>query len=93
MKKELRTFEIRLQNNIATISTDISRIGTLETLLKLIFNEFSRKKPEDLDLFMNRLNCLYEIIRNRGHPKDEDEPLDDFDFWKVLMEKEPLEKI
>ncbi|MFF3922600.1 hypothetical protein [Paenibacillus lactis] len=90
MKKELRTFEIRLENNVVTISTDRTRIGTLEALIKTIFYEFHRKKPEELDMFMDRLNCLHEIIRNRGQPKEEVEPLDDFNFWKGLMEKVPL---
>lgn len=89
LKKVGKRFEIRLEGNIVTIETDRTRIGTLETLLRLIFHEFSRKKPEELDMFMARLNCLYEIIRNRGQPIKEIEPLDDFDFWKMLMERRP----
>ncbi|MBS5910272.1 hypothetical protein GNQ08_21355 [Paenibacillus macerans] len=91
MKKKVLRFDIRLEGNVASIETDRTRIGTLETLLKMIFHEYSKKKPEELDKFMQRLNTLYEFIRNRGQPlKEIDEPLDDFDFWKMLMERPPL---
>ncbi|MGY5341739.1 hypothetical protein ACXFAU_04700 [Paenibacillus glucanolyticus] len=89
MKKELRTFEIRFQDSIATISTDRTRIGTLEALIKMIFHEFHRKKPEDFDKFMIRLNLLHQFTKQRE--KDiHVEPMNDFDFWKGLMEKPPL---
>jgi hypothetical protein len=92
LKKEGKRFEIRLDGNIVSIETDRTRTGTLETLLRLIFREYTKKKPEELDMFMARLNCLYEIIRNRGRPKEDAEPLDDFNFWKGLMENRSLDK-
>ncbi|MNN70608.1 hypothetical protein D3C81_1864760 [compost metagenome] len=91
MKKALKRFDIRLEGNIVTIETDRTRIGTLETLLKMIFHEFHIKKPEELDRFMLVLNDRYRIIRNKGEPQ-ETERLDDFDFWKGLMEKGPREE-
>lgn len=89
-KKKGRRFDIRLEGNIVTIETDRTRIGSLETLLRLIFHEYSKKKPEELDKFMARMNLHYEIITKRYQPKEEPEPLNDFDFWKGLMEKPPL---
>ncbi|MNP51790.1 hypothetical protein D3C76_1461380 [compost metagenome] len=90
MKKEGKHFEIRSEGNVLTITTDKSKFGTLETLLRLIFNEYAKKKPEELDCFMMRLNTLYELTRNRGKPKHESEPLNDFNFWKGLMEQSPM---
>lgn len=89
MKKELRTFEIRFQDSIATISTDQTRIGTLEALIKMIFHEFHRKKPEDFDKFMIRLNLLHQFTKQRVN-NISGQQLNDFDFWKGLMEKPPL---
>lgn len=89
MKGKMRTFEIRFQNNIATISTDRTRIGTLEALIRMIFHEFYRKKPEDFDKFMIRLNLLHQFSKQRDN-NISGEPLNDFEFWKGLMEKPPL---
>lgn len=85
MKKELRTFEIRFQDGVATISTDRTRVGTLEALIKMIFHEFHRKKPEQFDKFMVSLNMLHQMTKERRE-ESEREPLDDYDFWKGLME-------
>lgn len=85
MSKEIKTFEIRFQNSIATIATDRTRIGTLEALIKLIFHEFHRKKPEELDNFMTRLNMLHQFTKKKEDPPGE--PINDFDFWKGLMER------
>ncbi|GIP55203.1 hypothetical protein [Paenibacillus vini] len=92
MKKEGKRFEIRMKGNIVTIETDRTRIGSLETLIRLILHEYSKKKPEELDKFMARMNLHYEIITNRLKPKEEPpEPLDDFDFWDGLMKRPPLQ--
>ncbi|AZS14571.1 hypothetical protein [Paenibacillus lutimineralis] len=92
MKKKVKRFEIRYEGNVLYLSTDGTKFGTLETLLRLIFNEYSKKKPEQLDMFMSRLNLRYDIIRNRVQPQEEIEPLNDFDFWKELMERNPHDR-
>lgn len=89
MKKEVRQFEIRFQGNKVTIITDRTRIGTLEALIKTIFYEFHRKKPEELDKFMIRLNLIHKFSKQRDN-NISGEPLNDFEFWKGLMEKPPL---
>ncbi|NMO97456.1 hypothetical protein [Paenibacillus lemnae] len=81
MSKELRTFEIRFQNNVVTISTDRSRLGTLEALVTIIFHEFHRKSPEEFDGFMMRMNLLHEFTKQRKEHID-GEPLNDNAFWR-----------
>lgn len=85
MSKESRTFEIRFQNNKATITTDQTRIGTLETLIQMIFHEFHRKKPEEFDNFMSRLNLLHEFTKERREEMEGD-PIDDSGSWKPITD-------
>ncbi|OAB30198.1 hypothetical protein PMSD_20650 [Paenibacillus macquariensis subsp. defensor] len=88
MKKAEKRFEIHLGENVLTITTKKTRIRTLETVIEIILHEYERKKPDELEKFMLILNDRYQVVRNGGQPQ-EIEPLDDYDFWKGLMEQDP----
>ena len=92
-----KTFEISMDDTKVTIKTNRTRVRTLDKLLRVIMHEYERKKPEELDSFMASINMRYEFIKEERKPKkerrqlEEPEPLDDFSFWKGLMEKAPLQ--
>ncbi|MNJ66249.1 hypothetical protein D3C77_623090 [compost metagenome] len=82
-----------MEDSKVTIKTDRTRVRTLDKLIRLIMYEYERKKPEELDSLMASINLRYEFILEDRKPKserrqlEEPEPLDDFNFWKGLMEK------
>ncbi|WP_058302870.1 hypothetical protein [Gorillibacterium timonense] len=87
-EKKIREFRIKLQGNVMTISTDQTKRNTLETILNLIFKEFYKFDPEAFEKYAKKVTALLSTRLNKNAPKEADEePLDDFEFWRNLMER------
>lgn len=87
MKKKIeRHFDIRIQGTSLSITTDRNRLGTLGDILKIIVHECYKKKPEELERLIKSINDWYCLV-TQDSQADKPEPLDNFEFWKGLMER------
>jgi hypothetical protein len=97
---DVKTFTIKHKGTMVILESERTKPEALKAVLKAIFNEYRKAKPESLSDLMEAFNRLYKTIlqeeeikaaKKEGRPvqfEEEPEP-DDFDFWKQLMESIP----
>jgi hypothetical protein len=91
----LKSYTIKHKGTVITLETDHNKPKTLDAILRTIFHEYQKSKPNKLDELMKAFNAYYNhllikeaVKEGRYNPKEEAE-IDTFDFWRRMMETPP----